>query len=83
MSHTTASLAEVVRDALNVAGHLTPKGDLTRTAADLLPAYVSRATVSRHLVTGDFTTPELHSVATILLNTTASALMAQAEQRAA
>ena len=81
MNHSTAALAAVVRDALNVSGHLTPSGALTRAAADQLPQ-LSRATVSRHIATGDFTATELYSLAT-LLGTTPTALMAQAEERAA
>ena len=81
MSHHTASLAEVVRDALRAAGHLTDTGLLTRAAAESQPL-LSRSTVSRHIATGAFTALELNCLAEIL-ELPASELMARAEDRAA
>lgn len=82
MNHPTASLAVVVRDALNVAGYLTDNGDLSRPAAEKVPQ-LSRSSVSRHLQTGAFVADELFLIATRLLETTPSDLWARAEKRAA
>ena len=74
MNNPLNRLAEVVRVALNDAGYSE------NTASER--AGISRSTLKRRLVTGDFTYGELWKVAD-LLNTTPAKLQALAEKDAA
>jgi lambda repressor-like predicted transcriptional regulator len=82
MSHSTTSnhLGQVVRDALGEAGLLTEKGKASREADRRTG--VSRATLDRLFVSGDFKPQQLAGIAAAL-GTKGSALMALAEQRTA
>lgn len=82
VSHYTTSnhLGQVVRDALGEAGLLTETGAASREADRRTG--VSRATLDRLFVSGDFRPQQLSSIAAAL-GTTGSALMALAERKAA
>lgn len=76
MIQPPTSLAEVVRGALGEAGHLTPKGELTRNAERITG--LSRGTVGRALASGDIKMHQLAALAA-LLDVKPSDLMARAE----
>jgi len=73
MTNPLKPLAEVVRVALNEAGH-------SENIASELTG-IPRSTLKRRLVTGDFTYGELWKIAD-LLNTTPAKLNARAERAA-
>ena len=73
MNNPLKPLAEVVRVALNEAGH-------SENIASELTG-IPRSTLKRRLVTGDFTYGELWKIAD-LLNTTPAKLNARAERAA-
>jgi hypothetical protein len=80
VAHMSQTIAGVVRKALDEAGHLTPKGELTRDAER--QTGLTRGTVGRALASGEIKVHQLAALAA-LLDVKPSELVARAEETAA